>query len=282
MMTMIMNWRRRVTGFFPSIFQSYGKDGIQPFVIIFLARTGSNFLSSKLDSHPDILCHHEVFNPKGPHRSLSAKEGAVDLDLGTAKDRDSNPWQFINMVFRSPGVLPDGRPNQVKSIGFKMSPVQGWLVFFSLILNHNVKKVILHRDNLLKTYVSQLFAFKTQEWGIRKGLSNIRTSQKDVGKVCVNPASYMKFVRYRHLFYQSIRIIFKLTFQKVFEIEYKEIADNMKIQRLVRFLGLNDSVVLSSKTQRQAKQALPGRIENIDELRLLFNKTRHGEYLEEA
>jgi len=282
MMTMIMNWLRRVMGFFPSIFQSYGKDGIQPFVIIFLARTGSNFLASKLDSHPDILCHHEVFNPKCPHRFLSAKEGAVDLDLGTAKDRDSNPWQFINMVFRSPGVLPNGRPNQVKAIGFKMSHVQGWMVFFSLMLNHNVKKVIVRRENLLKTYVSILFALKSREWIDLSGRSNNELSQKVVSKVYVNPVSYMKYVRYRTLFYRSIRFFFKLTLQKVFEIEFKEIADGRKCRELILFLGLNDCVELHSKTQRQAQRALAERIENIDELRLLFNKTRHGEYLEEA
>lgn len=267
-------------GFIPSIFRSYGKDGIQPFVIIFLSRTGSNFLSSKLDNHPDILCHHEVFNPGCPHRSRSAKEGDIVLDLGSAKDRDRNQWQFISMVFRSPGVLPGDRPNQVKAIGFKITPVQGWLAFFSLMLNHNVKKVLLRRDNLLKAYVSQLFAFKTKEWGVVKGQTTTKQSQNSISKVYVNPSRYLRWAKRRVMFYRGMRSFLKLTFQKVFEIEFEEIADDKRIKELIRFLGLkHDSVILSSRTQRQAQQVLADRIENIDELRELLDKTHHREYL---
>ena len=35
------------------------------FVILAAPRSGSNLLCTLLDSHPEILCHHEVFNPVG-------------------------------------------------------------------------------------------------------------------------------------------------------------------------------------------------------------------------
>jgi hypothetical protein len=278
-----MNRLRHIMGFFPSIFKRYGKDGIQPFVIIFLSRTGSNFLASKLDSHPDILCHHEVFNWNCPHRSLSAKEGTIILDLGKAKDRDYNPWQFISMVYGTPGRLPDGRLNRVKSIGFKMSPAQGLLVVLSLMLNRSVKKVVLHRENLLKAYVSRLFAMKTKTYIDLKKRSDNKFSEKDDSKVYVNPSEYIKYARNRTLFHRSTLLLLKLSFQKAFEIEFKEITDNSKIRDLIRFLGVSkDFADLHAQTQRQAWRTLAERIENIEELRLLFKNSRHGDYLEES
>ena len=35
------------------------------FVILAAPRSGSNLLCTLLNSHPEILCHHEVFNPVG-------------------------------------------------------------------------------------------------------------------------------------------------------------------------------------------------------------------------
>ena len=41
------------------------------FVILAVPRTGSNLLCTLLNSHPEILCHHEVFNPQGIFTALT-------------------------------------------------------------------------------------------------------------------------------------------------------------------------------------------------------------------
>ena len=68
-----------------------------PFVIVFVARTGSNYLAAMLDSHPEIICHHEIFNPGGVHRSLSYKNS--DLSFGTVEERDRDPWSFLHRIY---------------------------------------------------------------------------------------------------------------------------------------------------------------------------------------
>jgi LPS sulfotransferase NodH len=63
------------------------------FVILAAPRTGSNWLCSLLNSHPDVLCHHELFNPSGVFYALGHRDGA--LDLGTPEERDRRPLAFL-------------------------------------------------------------------------------------------------------------------------------------------------------------------------------------------
>ena len=56
------------------------------FVILAAPRSGSNQLCTLLNSHPEILCHHEVYNPSAIFYALEYRGGS--LDLGTIDDRD--------------------------------------------------------------------------------------------------------------------------------------------------------------------------------------------------
>ena len=39
-------------------------------------------LCTLLGSHPEILCHHEVFNPSGIFYALYYRDGRIDLRRG--------------------------------------------------------------------------------------------------------------------------------------------------------------------------------------------------------
>ena len=69
-----------------------GDSGVGRFVILGAPRTGTNLLCTLLDSHPDVLCHHEVFNPAGIFWALGDRQGA--LDLGSMAERDADPLGF--------------------------------------------------------------------------------------------------------------------------------------------------------------------------------------------
>ena len=67
------------------------------FVILAAPRTGSNMLCTMLDSHPSILCHHEVYNPKGIRLALSRRN--TDFTLGTITERECAPEQFLERIW---------------------------------------------------------------------------------------------------------------------------------------------------------------------------------------
>lgn len=264
-------------------FKYSNSNEITPFCIVFLARTGSNYLASLLDSHPDILCHHEVFNPEAPHRSLSVKQGKVCLNLGTAAERDANPWVFLRSVFSSPGELPDGRPNRVKAIGIKHAFNQGLLPFVSLMVNRNVKKVVLRRDNVLESYVSRELALKSGKWIRFDGSTAVH--DQDVPTISVNLRDYLRYVRRIDTFYWCIRVLFFLTRQQTLELEFNVLVNQEGVRTVISFLALDERVTLQAKTRRQSTRGLADSIDNVRELRIQLLRRRrwrrHLAYLDE-
>ena len=124
------------------------------FVILNAPRTGSNFLCTVLNSHPDILCHHEIFNPHviGVARHL---QGA-DFCLGTTEEREGDPIDFLHRVWRR----NEGR----LAVGFKLCLRQHEAAYHAVVADRSVRKIILKRRNRIKTFVSLLLARQTGEW----------------------------------------------------------------------------------------------------------------------
>ena len=126
------------------------------FVILAAPRSGSNFLCSLLNSHAEILCHHEVYNPSGIFYALDRRDGS--LDLGTVEERDQAPLAFLERLWSA--TL--GR----QCVGFKMTRGQNEHVLEEVLRDPGVRKIVLHRRNRIKTYVSTLVAERSGQWEV--------------------------------------------------------------------------------------------------------------------
>ena len=124
------------------------------FIILNATRTGSNFLCTVLNSHPDILCHHEIFNPHviGVARHLQDS----DFRLGSMAERESDPVEFLGRVWRT----NLGRA----AVGFKMCLWQHEPAYRAVMPDRSVRKILLKRRNRVKSFVSLLLARQTGEW----------------------------------------------------------------------------------------------------------------------
>ena len=69
------------------------------FAIVAAPRTGSNMLCTMLNAHPEILCHHEIFNPAGIHYALDHRDG--QFELGSMAERDRYPTAFLPQGLRA-------------------------------------------------------------------------------------------------------------------------------------------------------------------------------------
>jgi hypothetical protein len=124
------------------------------FVILNAPRTGSNFLCSLLNSHPDILCHHEIFNP---YVIVVARHlQGTDFRLGTMEEREGDPIDFLRRVWSE----NEGR----LAVGFKLCLWQHEAAYHAVVADWSVRKIILKRRNRIKTFVSLLLARQTGEW----------------------------------------------------------------------------------------------------------------------
>src|SRR6516225_7630935 len=69
------------------------------FVILAAPRTGSNMLCTLLNSHPEILCHHEIFNHAGIFYALPLRDRG--FSLGALEERDRHPLAFLERVWQT-------------------------------------------------------------------------------------------------------------------------------------------------------------------------------------
>ena len=94
--------------------------------------SGSNVLCTMLDSHPAILCHHEIFNPKGIRLALRLR--GTDFSLGTVAQREQDPRRFLDRVWTT--------RLGYSCLGFKLTHRQNELIFRHLLADPTVAKVV--------------------------------------------------------------------------------------------------------------------------------------------
>ena len=118
------------------------------FTIIANPRTGSNFFIERLNCHSEITCHREIF-----HRHSVYLEEGTRNDLLEERNRD--PQLFLSKVFQQCPTLV---------CGFKIFDDQNPDVLKHVIINPDIKKIILYRQNFLAVYSSDLLATESKEY----------------------------------------------------------------------------------------------------------------------
>lgn len=261
--------RNVITAIKAHVASPYVPDTGLAFVIIFLRRTGSNLLASLLDSHPEILCHHELFAPDSAHRAMSLRGRHVDF--GTAADRDADPFAFLRRVY----AWQDGR----KAVGFKLAPGQSDAVFLSLLVHPKVKKIVLRRAHWLHAYTSEAIAAQTNIWSVPA--TGTPGARRDEAKhqVRIEVSALRRFVRRRRLFHKAVSTVLQLTRQPFLTVDYEDLHEPDTHRKLALYLGVNPGVPMVAGTVRQNPARLSARISNMDELRRELDGTYLGALL---
>ena len=218
-----------------------------------------------LNSHPQVLCHHELFNPHGVFYALDYRDGS--LHLGSEVERDREPFEFLRRLW--------GNTKGASCVGFKMTRGQNDTVMKSLIEDSTVLKVILHRKNRLKTFVSELIARQTDQWEVYAGDELVT----DAPKLSVDVESLKAHCDLNERFYEDIQHSLQTKQQPFIEMVYENIFSRSEHVRLLEFLGLEATQVgLAQSSIKQNDSDLSTLIENFQELELAL---QGSEYLEE-
>ncbi|MEM6673506.1 MAG: hypothetical protein AAF726_11735 [Planctomycetota bacterium] len=256
----------------------FGSYGHKPFVLLYTPRTGSNLLAALLDSHPDVLCHHELFNPEAPHPSLSVREGAEAFDFGTAAERDAAPDRFLDRVY--------GEPRGAKAVGFKLCINDSRSAFWGLLFNRSVKKVFLTRNNTLESLVSSLIAEKTRTWIDFARAEGKSDPEKDAKKgpetIEIDLRQFRGYTRKRRVYGRLMRSIGASTGQSFTWLDFQDIVARRGIDELLTELGVPPGELLRERTRRQNPAPLRDKISNYDEVCRALAGTRDAWMIEEA
>jgi len=218
-------------------------------------------LCTMMNSHPRILCHHEVFNPEGIRVALHLRP--TDFSLGTMEEREADPVAFLDRIWSRCGAFP--------CVGFKFTHRQNARVFPVLLGDPDIAKIVLTRRNRLKAFVSSLIAEQLNEWEVYRQADLSRQRPR----VAVDVDAFLDRVAFDDAYYTEIHGRLLATAQVFEEVAYEDLFDPAVHHRLVEFLGQRPtSTGLRIESVKQNATDLRQLVSNFEEVARRLNGTR--------
>lgn len=229
------------------------------FVVLAAPRTGSNWLCTLLDSHPRVLCHHELFNPEAIHlsRRLAARlESWVpgSLELGSLEGRERDPAALLDRVWRA--------HLGHQCVGFKLNLGQEPRAFDQVLSDPGARKIVLRRRNRVRTFVSEAIAERTGGWESYQGSPR----RPDPPPLPVAVSELRAHAERNAAYYAALERRLVAAGRPWIEVVYERLEDPAERERILAFLGVPGAPLVAG-TRRQHAQPLRELIANFEELR---------------
>ena len=224
------------------------------FMICAAPRTGSNMLSSLLHDHPNILCHHELYNPNGIFYALDLRNTDFSFNNMDIKSRDKYPLDFLNKIWK--------HPLGYTHVGFKMTHFQNVTVLDKVLRDKNILKIVLRRNNKIATHVSKLIAEQRNIW---EDYGEQPAKSPEL-KVEVKIENLQQDIESNNSYYDTVERILYSTGQSPFYINYKSLNKSIVQRQLLSYLGCK-YVPLEAKSRKQNPESLDKLISNYESLK---------------
>jgi LPS sulfotransferase NodH len=222
------------------------------FVVLAVPRTGSNLLCTMLNSHPEILCHHEVFNPQGVFTALGSR--GQGLAAESLQRRDDDPLGFLDRVWQT--------GTDVESVGFKWTRGQNVKVLKHVVSDAGVRKIVLRRRNRIKTFVSEKIAQNTEQWEVYSPNELVMPRPS----IRVDPKELLDHIRLNQRFYEELTADLKHHGQPYLEVDYETLWEGSVPKQMLSFLDVSPHVPLTAASVKQNSTDLRNSVLNFDEL----------------
>lgn len=246
----------------PAVAQQPGQ-ARRRFVILSSPRTGSNYLCSLLNSHPEILCHHELFNFDGIRFAMDFPEDQSRV-LNNIQRRDADRLAFLQRIWRH----PLGR----EAVGFKLARRHPGALFHAVLADPGVAKIILHRSNHLRAYVSQQVAMAEGRWIHYKQ----RHDDLEPIHVQVDVDAFLDYAWMVEDFHHRIDRQLEQLGQQALNIAYEDLGNAGCQQDLLRFIGVDQTDhALHSATVRRNPERLSEFVDNFGEVARRLRGSRY-------
>jgi len=240
-------------------FSRYFRFQVTRFVILFVERDGSTYLTSLLQSHPEILANYEKF--------------AVIKDKGgTANEQ----LAWLNSFYIPPLFGRSG------AIGFKTKLVDVLDMdrFTRLLREKQVKIIHMQRQNRIKAVVSRINARRLYE---ATGAWNLYQESDRRPPMTVDIQEFHSFVKEREEADQQLEEYVKEIRLPTLLVRYEDLQldRDTVVRQALSFLNIPDRV-LQAKPKKHTKDDLREVIVNFDELRASFLDTQYESMFDEV
>lgn len=224
---------------------------VTKFIVIGQPRTGTTYLITLLNSHENVLCENELFNPRGIVRTRKA---ANDLSNEGLIRREADPLLWAKEFFEQK------RSGTYQAIGFNLMLGHAVEVFDGLVRD-GVKIIYLYRDNKLAQYLSWVKANSSKRWA---------TTDSDAANAARREA--LEFRPRDYLLRMNDLATSDLMFrqyvvpslgERVLVSEYVQLFRPETVDTLCEFLGIR-KMTLTSDLKKQGADRIVDRIANRD------------------
>jgi LPS sulfotransferase NodH len=227
---------------------------LQRFCVVAQARSGSEYLTTRLNEHPDIACHRELYNRRTVYTALT---GPWKAKLPQVEWRDEHPLEALEQVAElSAQAFPEKRV-----FGFKLFLNHNQEVRKHIRTEERYKLVVLERGNKLAQFVSTLTARETGRWSVFN--DNKDKTATGTVQVDVDVDELARFVELEDQRYSQFnkRIAGR---PGVIHLATEELEP--RFAEVLDFLGVDVSPELREVRGRQNPSPLSGRIRNWDQV----------------
>lgn len=237
----------------------YFRHQVTPFVILFIERDGSTYLTSLLENHPEISMVYERF--------------AVLKQKGQGS-KDQLDW--LGEFFSPPLISRTG------AVGFKTKLVDVLDLdgFSTLIKQKKCKIILMQRKNLIKAVVSRINARRLYEatgnWNLYKETDRRPPMRIDL-------AEFDQFIKEREDAERDLREYSASLALPLLQIVYEDLLINKEqtLNQVLSFLKVSVQP-LHEKTMKHTSDNLRDVIENFDEVQNHYTGTPYAAMFDEV
>ena len=234
----------------------------KPFCVLSTRRTGSGYLCSLLDSHPEICCHQELFDQV----DIGAVPVAPVVDDREARARD--PIRWLDAVI----VASSAHDPRWRAIGFKLHLLQWPSVLERILFEPGFAILLLDRADRLAQYASQKIADETRlfKW----------THDELAQPLAVrfDAAEFEAFARGHDDLYRMVRLV-SGDRADVLEIDYERVLAPETHRAALAFLGVDATATLTAPERKENPGDVMARFVNPDDVIAALRGTRWARYL---
>lgn len=228
------------------------------FLILSSMRSGSNYLQNLLNSHTNIFCDDEIFNPNDNHIFKHGDFSKTYLSL-----RKKDALKYLDLFFSR------DYPEEISHLGFRLFYNHAQKKDEVIIWKHlkemkGLSVIHLKRKNILQNLLSLKLAQNTSAWLRNKGAAAIHYQP-----IALDYEECLAFFLKREKHFQRMDNLFAK--QNIINIAYEDLAKrpNPETAKLLKHFGLKPKS-LKSNMLRQNLQKTSEIILNYFELKEKF------------
>lgn len=234
------------------------------FVILGLPRSGSTYLMTLLNAHPDIQCSGEQFNPYAVV-GVETDDDSHEAVLG----RDMDPVGHMAAFFAQ------AEAKGVACGGFKYMIGHNLKIMAELARDPDITILYIWRENRLAQVSSLFKALRSKKWAQTEPDAYINE------KIHATPRNisqrWHEFTTYDHL----VSLWLKGLHNPQFTCEYRDLFKPDFERDICDFLGVRYMPNMKSPLVKQGSNAILDRFEHPDPIRYYFTQVDQAHWLEE-